>query len=652
MGDSSARKGSPLLRLLGVPGVEPMSGLRIRLPAKAYILFAALTLDHRQGISRIDAATLLWGDVDQAKAFANLRQLLAAITRWEDVAGYPLLVLDGRTICPTEHVLASDVGAFLRLAIPSTAPEVQQVQDLGFPSLLSGIEVSEPELACWLEARRDLVRNRAADLLVSAGEKLCTIELEYAFDQLSELLPLDERILRARMTNLARLGNDAAALRACADFSRRLEKELGVQPELETRSLAARISARKTPHISVPAAAAEQPRDTAASRRSVPTFILIPPEHNELVSRVEAQLAQSLITDITLQLCRTRRFAMYAPHTARQLALADPLAAAAPYGLDYLASTSIFPGKPAPRLAFSLISTNTQQILMADEIELRQDRLLGAQATLASVFAASISEGIAGAELHNYRSTGAASAYVRFLLGSELIHNSDLSILRRSRRHMAQALRLAPDYVPALSGMARTLSIEWLLLGRTDRDLLHEAKRLASRAVQLDPLNAAGHRELGHASMYLGDLDESEGHFEVAMDRAPHHADILADRADILVHGSKMKQAKERIDQAISLNPLAPDEYRWISGSVEFFLENYAAALVQLRAMRDHSMVDRLMAAAAAMAGDMAAAKFHRDQWMTRYPDFRLRDFAAFMPHRSKADVDHFVAALSKAGFS
>jgi tetratricopeptide (TPR) repeat protein len=200
--------------------------------------------------------------------------------------------------------------------------------------------------------------------------------------------------------------------------------------------------------------------------------------------------------------------------------------------------------------------------------------------------------------------------------------------------------------------MARTLSLEWLLLGRSDRDLLHEARRLASRAVQLDPLSAVGHRELGHASMYLGDLDESEEHFAVALDRAPHHADILADRADILVHGSRMGEAKQRIDEAIALNPLAPDDYRWISGSVEFFLENYDASLAQLRAMQDKSMVDRLMAAAAAMAGDMQAATFHRDQWLARYPDFRVKDFAAFMPHRSSADIDHFVAALSKAGFA
>jgi DNA-binding SARP family transcriptional activator/TolB-like protein len=645
------RGGRPLLRLLGVPGIEP-DGDGLRLPAKAFVLFAALVFDYRHGMSRVDAATLLWGDASQAKAFANMRQLLAAIGKWEKATGAALLVLDGRTIHPSGLVLASDLGQILDASVPATAADVVRLTGLGLANLLSGVEIAESELTCWVQDKRELVCGRMADLLVAAGERQCSLELDYAFHQLTDLVPLDERIVRARMTNLAGLGNDAAALRAFADFATRLEQELGAEPELETRSLAARISARATPRVSVPATYAEAPGPASAASRALPKIILIPPEPSVVLSRADMQLAQSLITDITLQLCRTRRFAMFAPFTARQLALSDPLAAAAPYGVDYLVSTSIFPGASAPRLAFSLVATDTQQILVADEIALQRDRLLTTQATLSSIVASAISEGVAGAELHRYHATGAASAYVRFLLGANLMHNSDLSILRRSRRHMAQALRLAPDYVPALSGLARTLSIEWLLLGRADRDLLHEAKRLAGRAVELDPLNASGHRELGHASMYLGDLDASEEHFEQALDRAPHHADIMADRADILVHGSRMKEAKQRIDQAIALNPLAPDDYRWISGSAEFFLGDYNTAMIQLRAMRDPSRVDRLMAAAAAMAGDVETAHFYRDQFLTRYPDFKVKNFASFMPHRSKADVDHYVFALTKAGFA
>src|SRR5690606_4659935 len=100
---------------------------------------------------------------------------------------------------------------------------------------------------------------------------------------------------------------------------------------------------------------------------------------------------------------------------------------------------------------------------------------------------------------------------------------------------------------------------------------------------------------------------------------------------------------KEMIDQAIELNPVAPDDYLWISGSAEFFTGNYERSYRQLSRMSDHLMVDRLMAASAAMMGDLEKARTHRISWMSRYPDFRIKDYAAFVPHARSADVEHFV---------
>lgn len=287
----------------------------------------------------------------------------------------------------------------------------------------------------------------------------------------------------------------------------------------------------------------------------------------------------------------------------------------------------------------------------ADEVSLDGGQLLVSQQAIANRLATAVAGHVAALEERRFHATGAASAYVHYLMGWALVQNSDLSKLRRARKHFTEALRMAPDYVPVISSLARTRTIEWLLLGRPEKHLLHEARDLAARAIDLDPLNPTGHRELGHASLYLGGLDESEEHFLRAVERAPHHADLLVDQADVLVHNSKPRLAKPLIDQALSLNPLAPDDYLWVGGSVEFFLGDYRASLELLRRMDDQAMVDRLIAAASAMAGDLETARHHRLRWMERYPDFRLRDFEEFMPHRSKSDVEHFKSALSKAGF-
>mgnify|MGYP001053499883 CR=1 FL=1 len=638
-----------MLRLFGLPRFDAVTA---RLPAKAYLLFALVLLEHRSGLGRNEAATELWADSAQDKAFANLRQLLASISRWQDATGLVALELDGRSILPGPALDPADITQFLALPAPASGTEITRLDALTGDIFLAGVDIHEPELTRWIADRRETLSARRINLLIAAGERGAFAELETALARDGQINPADERLARASMANLAGLGRDREAARVYDRLTRQLRDELDIEPAIETQALAARILQRKASFVSAPAAApapsADPPRQTPLG---LPKIILLPPETSAWAKPQEMDLARYLVSDITLQLCRMRAFAMFAPHTARQLTGQDPLAAAAPYGVDYVVHTSIFPGARASRLAFSLIELGSQRVLCADEVLLEAEKLLGSQELVAERLARAIAHQVADVELSRYRATGAASAYVRFLLGSDLVQNTDLSLLRRARSHFTQALRLSPDYVPALAALARTYSIEWLLLGRSDRSMLRTAQELAQRAVELDPLNATGHRELGHASLYLGAFDESRMHFDAAVERAPHYADLLMDQADVLVHTSRPGEAKPLIEKAFALNPLAPDDYRWIGGSADFFLGNYTGALALLTGMQDQSLAGRLIAATAAMAGDFELAASHRDDWMARYPEFRLKDFAGFMPHSSRSDVERYVEALALAGF-
>lgn len=514
---------------------------------------------------------------------------------------------------------------------------------------LSGIEVSEADLVRWVADKRESLLTTLANLLIAAADNGAFPELESALAQIAKECAPDDRIARARMINLAGLGRDSEALKVYSRHVTLLREELNASPDMECQALAARIARRRAGYF--PVFADQQELVEPASSSALPKIILLPPPPADWLGPADAEMARCLVSDLNLQLCRMRTFAMFAPHTARQLSGEDPLLAAAPFGVDYVISTSVLPGARAARLAFNLIEVCDQRIVCADEVLLEGSRLLRSQELIAARLANAIAKQVADLEMRHYRSTGSASAYVQFLLGSNLVQNTDLSLLRRARNHFIQALKLSPDYVPALAALARTLTIEWLLLGRNDRDLLYRAQELANRAVQLDPLSATGYRELGHASLYLGALDESRMHFDTALERAPHYADLLIDQADVLVHSSRPKDAKPLIDKAFMLNPLAPDDYRWIGGSAEFFLGNYDTALDLLNGMQDKQLAGRLIAATAAMAGDQKLATIYKDRWMARYPDFRLKDFASFMPHSSNDDVEHYVNALALAGF-
>ena len=114
----------------------------------------------------------------------------------------------------------------------------------------------------------------------------------------------------------------------------------------------------------------------------------------------------------------------------------------------------------------------------------------------------------------------------------------------------------------------------------------------------------SGYHELGRAVLFLYGPDASLEHHYAAERLAPHHADILADSADTLVHNSDIERAHERMELALNLNPIPPDEYRWTAGGIRFYRGDYELGLQMLRGMRQPEPASRLMAACAAMAGD------------------------------------------------
>jgi tetratricopeptide (TPR) repeat protein len=359
-----------------------------------------------------------------------------------------------------------------------------------------------------------------------------------------------------------------------------------------------------------------------------------------------------MVEDVCLQLCRMRTFAMFAPHTARQVAGLEPVVAVAPFGVRYVAKTMLLPRAAGGlRLSLSLIRTATGSIVFADQFDFDEARIGVGFAELAETIAGQVAKSIERVEIGAYRQSGAASAYVQYLLGSKVIDSNDLRRLRRARHHFARALDLEPAYVPAMTGVARTLTKESLALRRTDSELTARAFALAEEAARIDPLDPNAWREKAAATLYLGDIDTSLEYLDEALSRARHHADIIAEKAEVLVHASRPAEARRLVQQAMDLNPMPPDDYYWVLGMCEFFLGRYEATVATLLKMRNTDSVSRLIAAAAAMRGDTETAARYRSRWLEIYPDSRIANFSTFMPHASKADVDHYVDALRRAGF-
>ncbi len=186
-----------------------------------------------------------------------------------------------------------------------------------------------------------------------------------------------------------------------------------------------------------------------------------------------------------------------------------------------------------------MVATRSGKTILKHELELRSSMLLDIHYGLCSIIVDQICGQIGREEVLQFRRTGAASAYVHYLLAMKRGDRSDLASLLRAQKSLVRSVQLSPDYVPALSELARTKTLEWLERASPDRALLREAKHLAERAHLYEPTDSASLREIGHASLYLLDLDAALAHYEAARAYAPNHADLLADQADVLTHLSR-----------------------------------------------------------------------------------------------------------------
>ena len=633
-----------VLRLLGPPGIFRRGAGD--LPRKAFLVVAMLDLSPSRRMTREAVATRLWEGSD-GDTSAGLRQLLLRTRRWEAANDLPLVKVDRTTIWRDDTTIPSDLSAFLGLRSVETGDALERLTMLYGGDLLAGIDEPGGETAQWIAEKRTELRERFLRLGLIGAER---VGGQRGIDILGRLLgeaPYSDDIARALLLAVARAARPDLVKSVYSTFANRLANDLQDEPDARTRAL---IHELLPDDRSLPALPADARAGQPAALISVPRLLILPPFTTPAdLGRSDELLCFSLLDEVTFALSRARTFAVFAPHTARQLSERS-FPADSPYGADYVLTTRLQPGSGG-RLSLMLMLTRvaTHEVLLSEELRFSATDLERRRSDLVTALAMRFANTVERAELSHYRSTGAASAYVHYLLGAEWMKTTTLGTLRRARRHFKRAVQLSPRFAPARSMLARSLSLEWAVLDRREQEPILAAIEQARQAIEEDPLDPSGHRELGHALIYLDRVDEAVVHLEDAADRGPNHADVLMTYADGLVHAGVMPKAKVTMDHALELNPLAPDLYYWIAGTADFFLGNYADASLKLSTMRESQSAARFIAAVEAMNGNLQRAHEFRDTYLAQHPDFRIADY--HIPLRKKGHREQYLEALRRAGF-
>lgn len=228
---------------------EPVSGF-VSTKAQAVLCYLAVT---RQPIERGTLATLLWGDLPESEARANLRTVLANLRK---LVG-PYLTVE-RDVVSFNRASAYwlDVELFEALRVASTGESTlllaAQAVDLYRGNFLQGFSVrSAPDFEAWQLAQQEHFHHQVIELLrLASAQHLAHGEFAPAIDYTRRLLALEpwqEEAHQQLMHLLAHSGQRSAALAQYEVCRRVLAEELGVEPSAETQQLFERLKAAGSP---------------------------------------------------------------------------------------------------------------------------------------------------------------------------------------------------------------------------------------------------------------------------------------------------------------------------------------------------------------------------------------------------------------------
>jgi predicted ATPase/DNA-binding SARP family transcriptional activator len=285
-----------VLQLLGLPQVhlddEPIATDR----RKAIALLAYLTVNDisrgRQRYSRESLSALFWPDYEQAKAFSNLRR-----TIWEvhQAVGENWLIAERDSVhLNPEAEIDLDIARFRALISKShkqpdlslRIPLLVDVVKLYRNHFLTGFSLKDAyPFNEWVFSESEDLRRQLATALTTLAEDYCSLgQAEEAIPfarRLITLDPINEAAHRQLMEVYIQAGQHSAALKQYQTCEQILRKELGLDPQPETRALYKKIRKGEMKPVQV-----EKQTETIAPKHNLPlqlsTFIGREKEQEEI----------------------------------------------------------------------------------------------------------------------------------------------------------------------------------------------------------------------------------------------------------------------------------------------------------------------------------------------------------------------------------
>lgn len=250
-----AEPASPLfphirLTVLGGFDISDWHGRPLRLRCKkAAAMLAYLAVCGVIAHTRDQLAGLFWEDADMHHAYNSLRQVIFLVTTaCRAVAAQPLICRRD-TLAINKECVAADIWEFKTSIAQGSPHALKRAIECYRGDLLDGFSIDNLAFTDWLTIEREGLRQAALDSCESLlahhlAEDASACALRVAQRKLT-IDPLDEATHRALMALYAAEGRTAMAVRQYQACQNILTRELGIQPDVETKRLIEDIARRR-----------------------------------------------------------------------------------------------------------------------------------------------------------------------------------------------------------------------------------------------------------------------------------------------------------------------------------------------------------------------------------------------------------------------
>ena len=654
--------------------INVLGGLEIAGPGeksltrKARAVAAYLALQRGQPQSRERIAALFWENSPEEQARTNIRQCLSTLRKL--FAG--ALIAESDAVCLDPAAVAVDVERFEGLIGQDDRQALEAAVGLYKGELLEGLALKEEAFEAWLRTERERYRGLMVDGLIrlvghcetakdtGAGVKFAT--------RLLALDPLNETVHCMIMRAYAAQGRYDAALKqyeVCRDVLRR---ELGVEPQPETRALGDRLrserktsGANQTDDAAVPTVAAGLERlGIDFSLPSKPSIIVMP--FNDLSAHGGlSHLAEGIRIDVQSALVKISGLFVISAGSATTYAnrTVRPEQVTQEMGVRYVLEASLQGSNEQIRLTAQLNDGTSGQVVWSERYDRKLDDNFLIQDEIVDRIVTSLDVAlVSGEQARVWRKTlRNPKALELYYKGLELLTTFDKQSVTDARRLFEKVAEIAPDVTlgPTLVAFCHywDATMGW---SANPKDALNEAASWSQRAAAMDDADGQAHAILAHVELLRGRHGQALEIAEEAIRIRPICANTNALFGNILLYCGRPNDAVERVRAAIRFAPV------YASWWVEILASAYrdvgqnelaiAAVNELLRKNPDSPNGLAILASVLVVDNRLHEAKAVAARLMALDPEFSLSRYAARHPYQDEKQLKVQLANLRKAGLA